>query len=66
MELTRDKLLDTRLVDRNVEKGLISQTEVDAHLAGLVDVADQAEVVAAEMVKIAMRNVEAKDTGENE
>ena len=66
MDLTRDKLLDIRLVARNVEKGLISQAEVDAHLAGLVDVADQAEAVEAEMVKIAMRNVEAKDTGENE
>jgi hypothetical protein len=41
----RDMLLDRRVVDRNIKKGLVTREEYDKSLAALPDVADQAEEV---------------------
>ncbi|MCB9656371.1 MAG: hypothetical protein R3B40_08395 [Polyangiales bacterium] len=38
-----DQLLDKRILDRNLAKGLITQKEVDKHLAGLADNSANAE-----------------------
>jgi hypothetical protein len=38
-----DQLLDKRILDRNLAKGLVTQKEVDKHLAALADKTDNAE-----------------------
>jgi hypothetical protein len=38
--------LDKRVLDRNVAKGVVSKTDLDAHLKGLPDLADQADNIA--------------------
>ncbi|MBN2716858.1 MAG: hypothetical protein JXX14_13485 [Deltaproteobacteria bacterium] len=37
------RLFDKRVVDRNIDKGLITQTDVAEYLAGLPDVESQSE-----------------------
>ena len=39
-----DFILDKRIVDRNISKGLLTQEDVDKHIAKLKDMADNAEV----------------------
>ena len=38
-----DQLLDKRTLDRNITKGLVTQKEVEKHLAGLADKSANAE-----------------------
>ena len=66
MKIPADKLFDKRLVDRHVEKGLISQDQVDAKLNELEDLVDKVEHFTAEVLDMGVSNVEAKDTGETE
>ena len=66
MKIPADKLFDKRLVDRHIEKGLISQDQVDAKLNELEDLVDKVEHFAAEVLDMGVSNVEAKDTGETE
>ncbi|MBK6811127.1 MAG: hypothetical protein IPL19_26315 [Sandaracinaceae bacterium] len=40
-----DQLLDKRILDRNMAKGLVTQKEVDKHLAALPDKSTNAEYV---------------------
>ena len=40
-----DQLLDKRILDRNMAKGLVTQKEVDKHLAALADKSANAEYV---------------------
>ncbi|MBK8591736.1 MAG: hypothetical protein IPN77_21970 [Sandaracinaceae bacterium] len=40
-----DQLLDKRILDRNITKGLVTQKEVDKHLAALPDKSANAEYV---------------------
>lgn len=40
-----DQLLDKRILDRNLAKGLVTQKEVDKHLAALPDKSANAEYV---------------------
>lgn len=40
-----DQLLDKRILDRNLAKGLVTQKEVDKHLAALADKSANAEYV---------------------
>jgi hypothetical protein len=42
--LEKNHLFDVRLVERNLRKGLITQEQVDAHVAGLVDLTEHFEV----------------------
>jgi len=37
MASLRDKLVDKRIIERNIEKGLISQEQYEQHLADLDD-----------------------------
>jgi len=39
----RDFLLDKRVVDRNVAKGLVTYADLDKHVDALADVEDNAE-----------------------
>jgi len=40
-----DMLFDTRVVKRNIGKGIVTQKEYDARLAALPDTADNSELV---------------------
>jgi len=46
-----DLLFDVRLVDRNVTKGRLTQAELNGHLAGLPDTADNALNLEASMAE---------------
>jgi len=37
MASSRDKLVDKRIIERNIEKGLISKEQYEQHLADLAD-----------------------------
>ncbi len=39
-------LLDVRVAARNIENGLLSQSDYDKHISSLPDVADKAEPIA--------------------
>lgn len=43
----RDRLFDLRTVERNIEHGLITREEYEAHLAGLEDATDKGAPVEA-------------------
>ena len=45
------RLFDIRVVERNIEKGLISRKEYDAYLAGLDDLEAQTQPFEAEFVE---------------
>ncbi|MGB0646640.1 MAG: hypothetical protein ACPGQS_05650 [Bradymonadia bacterium] len=66
MKITGAMLLDKRIVQRHIDSGLVSREEYETHLKGLADVADQAEDLNAELLDVGVKDVEAKDTGENE
>ena len=66
MKITGAMLLDKRIVQRHIDSGLVSREEYEKHLQGLSDVADQAEDLNAELLDVGVKDVEAKDTGENE
>lgn len=44
----KNRLFDVRTVERNIEKGLVTQEEYDAHVASLDDAEDNATVIEAE------------------
>ena len=46
-------LLDVRIRQRNVKKGLIDQKDVDKHVAALVDTSTQADTVTLAQPAIA-------------
>lgn len=39
-------LLDNRIAERNIRKGLLSQKDFDKHIKGLPDVSDKAEPIS--------------------
>lgn len=43
-----ESLVDTRVIDRNIAKGLIDKKDYHKHLESLPDVADNAEQVQVE------------------
>jgi hypothetical protein len=54
-------LLDVRVRERNLNKGLLTDKEVEKHLAGLPDVADQAESFAASQPALREPDVDEDD-----
>ena len=42
-------LIDKRVVERNIKKGLVVREAFDKHLAALPDVADHAETIKAKL-----------------
>ena len=57
-----DHLIDKRVIDRNIVKGLVDQKEHAKLLAQLPDVADNAEVM--DLSEIVEESTEATDTDE--
>lgn len=45
----RDTLLDRRVVERNIRKGIVTREEYDGFLQGLPDVSAQAELIRARL-----------------
>lgn len=45
----RDMLLDRRVVERNIRKGIVTREEYETFLRQLGDTADNAEAVAAKL-----------------
>jgi len=45
----RDILLDRRIVERNIRKGVVTREEYERHLQTLPDVAGNAELIAARL-----------------
>lgn len=41
-----DKIVDKRIVERNIKKGVISRADYEKHIKKLADVADNAEEVS--------------------
>ena len=66
MKITGAMLLDKRLVNRHLDQGLVSREEYDAHVAGLPDLEANADRLDAELLDVGVKEVKAKDTGENE
>ncbi|MEI8259060.1 MAG: hypothetical protein WCJ30_25610 [Deltaproteobacteria bacterium] len=48
-EALQPSLIDKRVVERNIKKGLVSRETFDKHLQSLPDVAEQAETVRARL-----------------
>jgi len=44
----KEKLLDVRVIERNLRKGLVSQKELDTHLNKLPDMQKEAETLIVE------------------
>ena len=61
-----DMLLDKRLVHRHIEQGIVSLADYEAHMSKLPDLESNAETLDAELLDVGVKDVEAKDTGENE
>ncbi len=66
MKITGEMLLDKRLVQRHIEAGLVNREDYKQHVKDLEDVAYKAEELTAELLDVGVKDVEAKDTGENE
>ncbi len=45
----RDILLDRRIVERNIRKGVVTREEYERHLQTLPDVGSNAELIAARL-----------------
>lgn len=44
-----ERLVDKRIIDRNIKKGLLDRADHDKHLAGLKDMESNSEIVELEM-----------------
>jgi hypothetical protein len=66
MKITDDLLMDTRLVDRNMTKGLVERAAYQKHLDDLPDLTDTAAVLEVEMSDVGVGHAEAKDTGDHD
>ena len=66
MKITDEKLMDIRLIRRNLETGELTQKALDDHLAGLPDVTEASAPLEIEVADVGVDHVEAKETGEEE
>lgn len=57
----KERLFDVRTVERNIEKGLITREEYQAHLDGLGDQADNADTMEAEFEEGVLEDEEDAD-----
>ncbi len=48
MAKIEDLTMDKRIVDRNLEKGLVTRDELDKHIAGLPDLTDKSEYISVD------------------
>jgi hypothetical protein len=58
---TNPWILDVRVRERNLAKGLITDKEVEKHLASLTDVADQAEPFGTPQPALAQPEIEEEE-----
>ncbi len=56
---------DVRVRERNLNKGILTEKDVEKHLAGLPDVADQAENFATPQPALAQPDID-EDEGDDE
>ncbi len=49
--MANEQLFDVRILERNLQKGLITQEEYEKHLADLDDAEENAAVIEAEFVE---------------
>ena len=66
MKISEDMRLDKRLVDRNIQQGVLTRDEFNAHIEGLADSTEAAAPLVVEMTDVGVAEVEAVDTGEQE
>ena len=66
MEMTDDMLYDTRLVERHIARGRLSQADYEERLEALKDAAEAAESMSIEITDVGVSTVNAKPTGEHE
>lgn len=66
MKISDDMRLDKRLVDRNIQQGVLTRDEFNAHIEGLADSREAAAPLVVEMTDVGVAEVEAVDTGEQE
>lgn len=59
-------ILDVRVRERNLDKGLLTEKEVEKHLAGLPDVADQAESFATPQPALAQPELDEDEDEDDE
>ena len=55
MKPSADFLIDRRVVERHIEKGLVSRADVDARLAGLPDLTEKTVTTSIPIVKVSTR-----------
>jgi hypothetical protein len=58
--------LDVRVRERNLNKGILTEKEVEKHLAALPDVADQAESFATPQPALEQPEIEDDEDDEDE
>lgn len=66
VELPRELLLDTRLIERHIARGLVSREDYEKALGALSDVGAKSTPFRVSMERIGIRNRRAEHTGENE
>jgi hypothetical protein len=55
MKPSADFLIDRRVVERHIEKGLVSRSDVDTRLAGLPDLSSSHAVTSIPIVRVSTR-----------
>ncbi|MCA9543451.1 MAG: hypothetical protein KC613_03645 [Myxococcales bacterium] len=66
MEMTDEMRFDTRLIERHMSRGRLTQAELEQHLKGLKDQADRAQSMAIQITHVGVSTVNARPTGEHE
>ncbi len=66
MKLREELLLDKRLIERHIQRGLISREDYDKHLADLADKRSTASVMKVEVSSVGVGKVVRADDGEHE
>ena len=66
MKITDEKLMDIRLIRRNLGTGELTREALESHLAGLPDITESAAPLEIEVADVGVDHVQAKETGEEE
>ena len=66
MKISDDMKLDKRLVERNIQQGVLTRDDFNKHIEGLKDSHEAAAPLVVEMTDVGVADVEAIDTGEQE
>ncbi|MCB9537434.1 MAG: hypothetical protein H6704_14365 [Myxococcales bacterium] len=66
MKLREELLLDKRLIERHIQRGLISREDYDKHLADLADKKATSVAMKVEVSSVGVGKVSRADDGEHE